>query len=132
MARKIEFDFESHIKKYNVTRTGYVILNCLHKEDVNSPSGIADFLGIDRAAVSRHLERLEKSGLIFRKRNQDNKRAVTLGLSKEGGTILEKLVEGSIATNQKLSELLTESEIRQLWKITSKVVSSDFGTPENL
>ena len=65
LTRAIEADFEARLKKHNVTRASWGILSAIKHHDVTTPAALASFIDIDRAAITRHLDRIEKQGLII-------------------------------------------------------------------
>lgn len=65
------------------------ILYCLYKTPGISQQGIAEELGITRAAVGKSLRSLEREGLVTRKVNADNRRSNRIALTETGRTRLE-------------------------------------------
>lgn len=60
------------------------ILYCLYQKPGLSQQGIAEELGITRAAVGKSLRSLEKEGLVARQINADNRRSNQITLTEAG------------------------------------------------
>ncbi len=82
--------------RYGTTQaTGMVLLN-IAKEGTPSTS-IAPMLGMEATSLSRILNTLETNSLIYRKKDEKDKRMVRIFLTKEGvekRKIAKKVVEG--------------------------------------
>lgn len=56
-------------------------------------SGLAARLSVDASTASRTCDQLVKAGLITRERGSEDRRQVTLGLSKRGASFVQRLME---------------------------------------
>lgn len=61
-----------------------------------NPSALADFLGSTRGTVSQTLIALERKGLIARRSDPRDGRAITLELTREGRTLVESGDESAV------------------------------------
>ena len=131
LARAIEADFEARLKDDNMTRASFAVLSAIEHHDVTTPATLANFIGIDRAAITRHLDRLEDQGLIIRHRSASDRRSVNLGLSPEGERLVPKLATKSKATNAKFAACLTESESDTMQALIQRMLAnSDITAPD--
>lgn len=109
-------------KRIGVTAPQRMIVRCIGKYPGIAPSQLAVVLHLDPGTISATLSRLEDKGFVVRKRDRDDKRRVSLGLTAKGrrldrpvrGTVehgMERLLQGSpprdIAAARKLLENLT-------------------------
>lgn len=113
LARAMERDFEKRLEPLGVTRGAYALLSAIHQENKTRPAELATFLGIDGAAVTRHLDRVEKSGLIKRKPNARDRRATDIELTADGRRVVLEGQAGSKATNEKFTADLSEAEVKR-------------------
>lgn len=131
LARAIEADVEARLKKYDVTRASWVILSAIKHHDVSTPAALASFIGIHRAAMTRHLDRIEKQELIIRDRSSSDRRSVNLKLTPKGERLVPELAAESWATNAKFSSGLTESENNTLQALIKRMLAnSDIVIPD--
>lgn len=109
-------------KRIGVTAPQRMIIRCIGKYPGIAPSQLAAVLHLDPGTISATLSRLEDKGFVVRKRDRQDKRRVSLGLTPKGrrldrpakGTVehgMERLLEGAlprdIAATRKLLEQLT-------------------------
>ena len=55
-------------------------------------SDLSDKLGIDISTMTRNIQRIEKQGLIERRKNLSDKRSIKLNLSSRGKKIISLLI----------------------------------------
>lgn len=74
----------------NISLSQFIILNNIYQSGKNdlSQQNIADYLGIDKAALSRHVANLLNQKLTFRAYNSGSKREYTLSLTEDGEKVL--------------------------------------------
>ena len=83
-------------------------------------SDLSDKLGIDISTMTRNIQRIEKQGLIERKKNLSDKRSIKLNLSNRGKKIIS-LLNNDIANN--LSPILKKYDIDKIEEIQSSLES---------
>lgn len=123
---KLSSRMEKHI---GVTAPQRMIIRCIGKYPGIAPSQLALVLHLDPGTISATLSRLEDKGFVVRKRDRQDKRRVSLGLTARGrrvdrparGTVehgMERLLEGAqprdIAAARKLLEHLTGVLLEEL------------------
>lgn len=109
----MEQDFEKRLQAIGITRSAYAVLSAIHHDKKATPAEIASFLGIDGAAVTRHLDRIEKQGLIQRTPSATDRRSIDISLTREGTRTVRRGRADSEATNKKFTECLTAAEVDQ-------------------
>lgn len=128
-SRVFERRLEDGLKSISITRLQWCILVAIGLEDRGTPSGISDFLGIDRTATSRALRVMEADGYIARTPATNDRRKTDVSLSHLG---IEKLTQAlPIATENTtyFTQKLTRDEALILQKLLIKLRS---GEQENL
>ena len=88
----------------------FAILSAITNDKKNTPASLASFIGIDGAAITRHLDRLDKQALLVRERSTTDRRSVNLKMTRKGSRLVPKLVADSKATNAKFLAGLTLAE----------------------
>ena len=132
LARAMETDFEERLVEYGVTRTSWAVLSAIVHHDKSTPMELAAFIGIDSAAITRHLDRIVKQGLIARRRSTKDRRSINLTLTAKGADLVPKIAAASKATNDKFLVGLTQAEARNLQKIIQKMLSNTDVLPSDL
>ena len=107
MSRISERRFETHLTPLGLTRVTWCVLLAVGQPDLQAPSAIAEWIGIDRTATSRALRRLEKARLIARKAGAKDKRNTVVSLTDAGVKVLAQAnaaaTENAAHFNAKLS-----------------------------
>ena len=111
LARSMERDFERRLKPLGITRGAFAVLSGIHHDKKKSPAELAAYLGLDGAAITRYLDRLEELGLIERKTNAADRRSTHLVLTAAGRRIVGQGLSASRATNEKFTAGLESAEI---------------------
>ena len=129
LAKSMEYDLEERLKVHGVTRATWAILSAIFDHNKTTPAALASFIGIDGAAITRHLDRIEKQGFILRERSVADRRSVNLKLTRNGSSLLPKLVAESKATNQKFQAGFTATEIKGVQRTIRKLLSNGHVVP---
>ena len=83
-------------------------------------SDLSDKLGIDISTMTRNIQRIEKQGLINRRKNLNDKRSIKLNLSTHGKKIIN-LLNDDISNN--LSPILKKYDFDKIEQIQSSLES---------
>tara|TARA_B100000953_G_C17798802_1_gene351426 strand:- start:41 stop:463 length:423 start_codon:yes stop_codon:yes gene_type:complete len=81
---------------------------------------LSDKLGIDISTMTRNIQRIEKQGLINRRKNLNDKRSIKLNLSTHGKKIIN-LLNDDISNN--LSPILKKYDFDKIEQIQSSLES---------
>lgn len=103
---------------FSITR--YEMLCVIRQKEKCSQTQIQVEMGIDRAAVTRHLKRLEEKQYIIRKRNAHNQREIEVEITEKAITELEHCNDNH-STLQTLNFGLTDAEETQLLTLLEKI-----------
>ena len=111
LARSMERDFERRLRPLGITRGAYAVLSAIHHDKKTRPAELANYLGVDAAAITRHLDRVEELGLIERKPNPADRRSTQIELTTDGRRVVSRGRSSSEATNEKFTACLTADEV---------------------
>ena len=132
LARAMECDFENRLTVHGVSRAACAILSAMTNDGKTTPAALASFIGIDTAAMTRHLDRLEEQGLLVRERSTTDRRVVNLRLTRKGSRLVPKLVNDSRATNAKFLAGLTSAQKKGLQEIIQKMLANSDLVPGDI
>ncbi len=132
LARAMEFEFESRLKVHGVSRAACAVLSAIGNDGKTTPASLAEFIGIDRAAITRHLDRLEREELIVREASRTDRRSVDLKLTRKGAQLVPKLAAHSKATNEKFLTGLTATEKRSLHDLIQRMLTNSDLVPGDI
>jgi MarR family transcriptional regulator, transcriptional regulator for hemolysin len=99
----------------------WLILTHLIGEDWPAQHQLARAMHIEGPTLTRHLDGLEEAGLVVRKREPDDRRAVRVELTDAGRAKHAELLQAVIAFNRRLTAGLSEAELGELRGLLERV-----------
>src|ERR1700761_989578 len=109
------------VTEFGITQSiGYLLIN-IDEQEGTTVSQAAALLGLKSTSLSRMLNQLEKTGLIYRESNQGDKRSVKIyltALGKEKRQLARNLVK---QFNNYLNQHIKESDKEHLIELLKKV-----------
>jgi DNA-binding MarR family transcriptional regulator len=99
------------------------ILFLLKSKNNRSMSELSKFLHIDNSAITRLVDRLEKSRLVKRESNPDDRRQYIIVITPEGIKEISKAKKIVQSVNTKITEGFSENEINIFVKILTSFFS---------
>ncbi|MTI42843.1 DNA-binding MarR family transcriptional regulator [Roseibium hamelinense] len=124
-ARLIERRFEEVLSPHKLTRLMWCTLVMVDHYAITKPSDMADYLGVDRTAISRVLRSLEKAGLIDRVKSEDDGRGRDVFVTGEARAKLAALMPHAGETARHFSSKLSEAEEQELKRLLAKLSSGE-------
>ncbi|MFM9834987.1 MAG: MarR family winged helix-turn-helix transcriptional regulator [Methylophilaceae bacterium] len=85
--------YRTGLEQAGLTYTQYLVMMVLWEKDAVSVGRIAQKLDLDSATLTPLLKRLETSGFIERKRNNDDERIVEISLTKAGDALQDQIAK---------------------------------------
>lgn len=89
-SRLQERRLEDGLRRLGLTRATWCVLLAVHVERLTRPSEIAEFIGIDRTAISRALRQMEAAGWIARSGGTKDRRTTTVEITPEGAALVSR------------------------------------------
>ena len=105
------------------TSLGYVLLN-IHTEGGTPATKIAPLMGMESRSLTRLLKSMEEKGLIYKKRDEHDKRSVRIFLTKEGFRRKEISRKTVRAFNEKLRGLIPQKDLDAFFRVMTTVNQS--------
>jgi DNA-binding MarR family transcriptional regulator len=99
----------------------YLYLFGLYIRDGRKQQELADVIGIDKAAVTRALSRLEQSGYIYRKEDPEDRRATRVYLTQKGRDLQPQLEIAAIDCIENMTAALDTDERTELRRLLAKM-----------
>ena len=99
----------------------WLILNALKRERRRTQLELARAVGIEGPTMTRHLDGLEQAGLVERRRDPVDRRAVRVQLTRAGHALHGRLLKAVIAFNQQLRTGLSSDDIETLRRVLSQL-----------
>ncbi len=102
----------------------WLILSSLQGETWQTQRQLANALEIEGPTLTRHLDGLEQAGLVVRRRDATDRRAVRVELTAAGRTRHAELLQAVIAFNRRLRSPLSDEEAAELGRLLAKLAES--------
>lgn len=129
ITRAIDLHSRRLAAQHQLTAPQLVCLRCLAGEGTMSPGILAQNVSLSQATVTGIVDRLESKGLLLRKRDQQDRRRVSLHLTALGGRILE---DAPIPLQEEFAKRLSalphakQEKINQvLWQVVEMMEAHD-------
>ena len=92
----------------------WLILNALRHGEWTAQLDLARELGIESPTLTRHLDNLERNGLVVRSQSDADRRAVRVELTEAGEEAYQRMLAAVIAFNRRLQAGIGRDELQQL------------------
>jgi DNA-binding MarR family transcriptional regulator len=117
---------EPHFARYGVSQGRFTTLMALRRQPEGraTPAELAEHLAVTRATVTGLLDGLEEDGLLERSHRTDDRRSVSVTITKKGLALIEKILPDHYARIGALMKKLTRQEKKQLTVLLGKVRES--------
>lgn len=112
--------FVEKLKNAGISPSEWSILTILYHEPQANPAKIAALLGIDRAAISRTVEKLVQRGFIERTEGED-RRYTYLQLTEKAKILIPQLAKLADKNEEEFFFMLDKEEKRALEALLLKV-----------
>jgi DNA-binding MarR family transcriptional regulator len=120
------------LSELNLTRQTWCILVAVGEQDIHQPSAIADYIGIQRAAVSRTLKDMHNKQLVERINDPDNAKRTLVNLTPKGQDLLASSLPMTEHSTARMDEKLSHRERQELDRLLSKFLSGPIDAPARI
>ncbi|VEP14831.1 MarR family transcriptional regulator [Hyella patelloides LEGE 07179] len=117
-------DFLERLQPYGLTPFHYLVLCCLWEEDGLSTSGIADKLKQLGATLTGVVDRMEQRSLVYRQRDNRDRRIVRIWLTDEGKKLMNVLPSVGEKTIFAATQDISESEQKAMLQLLDRLISN--------
>lgn len=89
--RRSQIYIKKELGQYNIGSSQYLILLTLNENDGIHQETISKYLHLDKATVTRAVNKLMKKGYVTRKVDPEDRRAYVLHISRKGRSLVPKI-----------------------------------------
>jgi MarR family transcriptional regulator for hemolysin len=82
---------------------------------------LAELLGVEGPTMARHIDRLERDGVVTRTRDDADRRVVRVHLTERGQALRDRLHAISARTNEQLVSVFDPAELAQFQEYLDRV-----------
>ena len=91
ISRMLRKRFDRRARDLGLTKSQWIVLAHLARHEGIHQGGLAEVLELEPATLARHLDRLEDTGWVERRRDPTDRRAWRLHLTGKAAPVLEKM-----------------------------------------
>ncbi len=114
--------FGRFFRQYGLTPSQYNVLRILRGEGKPLPSlEIGERMIQVVPAITGLIDRLEKQGLVCRRRCEEDRRVVFVDITAEAKKLLKKMDKPLLALHEQLSGSLTQAELKDVNRLMEKL-----------
>ena len=99
----------------------WLILLALKQQRWRTQQDLAAAVGIEGPTLTRHLDGLEHAGLVERRRDLVDRRAVQVQLTRTGHALHGRLLRAVIAFNQRLRTGVSSDDVETLRRVLAQL-----------
>lgn len=103
--------FDDALARAGGSLPSWLVLTALKQGDHAMQRDIAAAVGIEGATLTHHLNRMERDGLISRRRTPENRRNQVVTLTEAGEALFAQLLGTVVAFDRQLREGLGDAEL---------------------
>lgn len=123
-ARRMKRALDSELNEHGVSSSQYTVLNALMENEGFSLSEVGRRVALDKPAVTGLVDRLEKSGLVERRRTSADRRVIQLFLTERGRELAGETEQVGVRVDEELVSVLSESELGHLRQMLNRIWES--------
>jgi MarR family transcriptional regulator, transcriptional regulator for hemolysin len=134
-AKTIKELFEDALAQEDATLATWVVLNGVERGRWASQTGLAKELRIEGATVTRHLDRLEREGLVTRSRDLEDRRQISVELTPAGKALHRRLRSVARRLDDRVCAGLTNKDRSDLQRVLERIranVGGEAWTPASM
>jgi len=121
VARDASRAFDAALVAAGGSQPVWLVLVSLKSRALANQRELADAVGIQEATLTHHLNAMETSGLVTRRRDPGNRRVHLVELTPAGDALFFQLKEAATAFDEQLRSGLSEADLTQLRELLDRL-----------
>ncbi len=122
IARKLHIELDEQ-NVPGITGSQFFVLRQICSRGRLTVSEVAEKLGVSLSAITALVDRLVKSGLVVRSRDEKDRRLVWLEATDKGKETMRNCMEGRKKVAEKYFSQLSEEDVQKLVDVYGKILS---------
>ncbi len=126
LAKHLQRDMERTLERHGLTFASFDVLATLRRSGPPyrlSPGDLLATMIVSSGTMTNRIDQLEKAGLVQRQANPDDGRSVLIALTDAGFGVVERALADHVATQARLTALLTGEEQERVRALLSRWLS---------
>jgi MarR family transcriptional regulator, temperature-dependent positive regulator of motility len=123
-SQAVEDAFASEVEIESLTPRQLAVLKTIAQHEGLSQTGIVDHTGIDRSTLADIVRRLQKKGLLQRRRTKEDARAYAVKLTEEGRRVLRTVEPLAKRVDRRALDALPANRREEFMRALASIVST--------
>ena len=123
VSRRLNKITKESIMPYKLTTSQFFLLIALYEENGILISKLAEKVALDKATLTGIIDRLERDGLVERRDDPKDRRAIRVYLTPKAESLREELLEIYHRNNSRFLSVLSEEEREVFERVVQKLES---------
>jgi MarR family transcriptional regulator, transcriptional regulator for hemolysin len=123
-AKALSRAFDDALVAAGGSTSTWLVLLALKSGGQRSQAEVAEAVGIRQPTLSHHLDGLERSGLVRREREPDNRRVQRVTLTDEGEQLFLRLRRAAGSFDGRVRAGLDEGEVAELRRLLAQLLEN--------
>ena len=121
VAREAGRAFDAALAESGGSLPVWLVLISLKSRKLANQRALAEAVGIQEATLTHHLNAMEASGLLTRRRDPANRRVHVVELTPEGDALFARLREAATAFDRRLRSGLSRADLDQFEEVLDRL-----------
>lgn len=122
LAHMMQVELEHRLSSYEVTSSQWAVLALLWKKEGLSQVEIQQRLRLEKATVTGLIQRMSRSGLVFKRTDKADKRIHRIFLTEKGKSLEEQLIPQAKWVNEATLNGFSSEQKETLMKLISMAI----------
>ncbi|MGE4350098.1 MAG: MarR family winged helix-turn-helix transcriptional regulator [Candidatus Berkiella sp.] len=118
----VHYRFEERLATYGVSVPAWCIMTSVYDDSAHSINELAEYIEIDKAAVSRLVDKLVHKGLLLHEPGKD-RRSGNIRLTAEGQLLVPKLIKEAEENEKEFFGYLSVQQQKSLQTIFNEILT---------
>ncbi|CRX38008.1 MarR family winged helix-turn-helix transcriptional regulator [Estrella lausannensis] len=121
LRQRVHLRFEERLSAYDISIAAWCVLVSVYDDSARSINELSRYIEVDKASVSRLVDKLEKRGLLTHKEGGD-KRSGVVALTKSGRELVPLLIEEAEENERQFFAMLSKEQMSSFKKIINLIL----------
>ncbi|WML36992.1 MarR family transcriptional regulator [Clostridium sp. OS1-26] len=113
------------LSEFGVTEAQFHVLELLYRKGSCKVTYLAEIMGVKPSAITTMIDRLANNGLVYRRHDDNDRRAVLVDITNEGQELIDRFDKKCRETLRKYLTHLEPNELESLASIYEKLGNID-------
>lgn len=110
-AKVVSRAFDDALTRAGGSQSTWLVLISLKNRELANQRELAEAVGIQGATLTHHLNAMESTGLVTRRRDPDNRRVHLVELTPAGDALFLRLRDAAVAFDKSLRRGLSDTDV---------------------